>query len=225
MEVNPINEKIVGLHHGWWDEVQKYSMIPVMILVFYRFFFGVWDLSKYYIPETLGSHWEALRFLNLRNLPVDKKEEEERKEKYKDKKILNRNFIDYLYFLYITTGIPYYTVDIIFKFWYYGWSGMTICEWSYIYHHFFTCYFYKFYGSVYYFTWYFMLPSAYHSVLITFPKFYWNFHIYGVSLFLFTVANIFFENLRSTRNHKHLFLSCFVLLPPLVLIALYKCQE
>lgn len=213
-----------ALHHRLWDNCQIMSLPFCSLMFLYRLFFGVWNLDKYYIPETLGSHWELLRFYNLRNLPVEKYEEEKRKEKYKSLPELKRSFIDYCYFLYISTGIVYYYYDLFYRIAFVGIYNFSLCDYSYVLHHLTTIFNYKFYGSVHYFTWYLMFPSAYHAVLIAFPKFYWNYHFYGVSLALFTFSQIYFESLRSTRLHKYLIWSVPFLTPSLIMIAMGKCQ-
>lgn len=215
------------LYHDYvWEEVQKYSMIPCMLLMFARLFYGVWNLGDYYFPELLPSHWELLtNFYDLRYSVPNQKEEEQRKERFKHLKKLERTWVDTCFYLYISTGIPYYYYDLFYKLIVTGIFNLDGCQWAYILHHITTIFFYKVYGNTYYFTWYFMFPSAYHSVMITYPNFYWNYHIYGVALGLFTFSHLLFETTRSTRVHKYLVLSVPLLTPSLVLIAIQGCQS
>ena len=211
-------------HQALWEKVQIASIPFVFVAIVYRFFFGVWNIDKYYFPETIGTHWEVLRFWNLRNLKIDKNIEEKRRQKYKDLPELKSTTLDYLYYLYISTGIVYYYYDILHKVYYVGIANFTFCNYTMVFHHFTTIFSYKFHGSVYYYSWYIMFPSAYHTIMVACPSFYWNYVIYGISLFLFWASNMYFETMRSTLIHKYLFFCVPLLGSSLFMIVAGKCD-
>ena len=212
-------------HNRLWENCQEICMVPIMLLLVYRFLFGVWDLRKYYVPETIGSHWECLRFYNLRNLPVDAEQEHKRRERYKDLPKIQPTWVDLAFWLYAYTGLPYYYYDTFYRIFYtHGGNvfDVTLCDWIFISHHLVSSFFWKFYGSMYYYPWYFMAPAAYHSVMLTHPDFYWNHLIYGVMLFFFFAGN-FLEPLWTTRVHKYVAVSVVTLAPFLFMMSGFGC--
>lgn len=210
-----------NLHHYAWDYVQMIELPFVTIFFIYRFFFGIWNIDNYYVPETLPSHSEIINFWDNR-CKIDKNVEEKRKLMFKNKLTIELGFIDTFHYWYAYSGIIYYYYDIAFKLFYIGIS-FDICYWAYVLHHASTIFASKFHGGIYYYTWYLMFPSMYHSYMLTFPNFYWNYHIYGVSLAFFFFSQIYFKSLRTTLNSKYLMFSTLLIVPNLLLMAKYSC--
>lgn len=220
-------------HHKLWIICQKYTMIPIILILFYKIIFGPSNLNKYYTLNYLESHIEFFKvyklfdyrfYLNLNNRSNRTNDRDIEKLKLNNKIELKPTLAEIFIKIYAFTSVLYYSADIMHKILFIGIFNLDFCMITYLYHHILTLFYVKLQLKNPYWTWYQLYVPAYHSVIIGFPN-YFNIHkiFYGIGILSFCFQFLF-KNARRTLSQKYLMSSCFLIPVANISLLIRNCK-
>ncbi len=145
----------------------------------------------------------------------------------KQKKIILRgDNLDLFFKVYLLIGGIHYTFDSFVKLYYYGFSIIHEgCKFNYFIHHIMTLIQFKSIWMLDHYPWFIIFCPAYHCIMVAFPKFQYNNHIYGISIACYVLIPLMIETFRKNRVHQTLLLKVPLIIIPIIMMATGNCAS
>ena len=136
------------------------------------------------------------------------------------------DWTDLAFKAYLIVGGFHYTFDSFVKIYYYG-AGIIYegCKFSYFLHHVSTLFVFKCLWMLDYYPWFISFPLSWHCVMVAYPRFHYNNHIYGVGIFFFVLLPLLVKPFSENKVHRSIILKFPILLVPIILMAMDECAE
>ena len=135
---------------------------------------------------------------------------------------MKRDFSDYFFLFYLCCGGIYYSYDSYHK------IVVTPpeklfrpCEFSFLIHHLATILQLKMSLHVDHFPWYAQFLPSFHSFMVAFPLYEYNYHIYGVSLTCWIFGLLW---MRRIKVYLGMVVISLIMVVPILFLAFHGCM-
>jgi hypothetical protein len=205
-------------------------MVPVNLALIYRIFTRK-DFTQYEFREKYASYWDCLNILDInpykKRPKVDAINDAIQKKSDTKRPFLEEDNVDKFFKSFLGFCILYYVADCLIKLYEFKAEDYRdVCKMGFFAHHLATIFGFKSIFFVDHYTWFFMGPMAYHTVIVTFPDLtVINNMIYAVFVIAFAFYPCFALPFRKRKISHMLFLTSIFIVIPLILLSMGNCMQ
>ncbi|CDW71627.1 UNKNOWN [Stylonychia lemnae] len=189
------------------------TLLPAMAFLIHKFIYRQ-DVNTYQIHEKYDTFLEALNLLDL--YPYNQKKSTlVAKSEKSIKPFVKADRLDDVYRIYLGVAIFYYLSDVMVKMYEFEFPNdyLDLCQLAFFLHHIFTLLSFKSIFVIDHQPWFLVFPTAYHPMMVVFPKFKLNNPIYITSVVCW-MYGLTRPAYWETRIGRSLFMiSCFLMIP------------